>query len=105
MSSVTLVTLTEFGRRIQENGSGGTDHGYGQVVFLMGGGVRGGQVHGVWPGLAEEDLVDGDLAATTDYREILAEILEERCGAGAADVGSIFPGLGGSRPNVVQSLP
>ena len=105
MAGVTLVSLTEFGRRIQENGSGGTDHGHGQVVLMMGGGVKGGQVHGQWPGLAEEDLVDGDLAATTDYRSILAEVLERRCGASAADVAGVFPDLGSDRPDVVQQLP
>jgi uncharacterized protein (DUF1501 family) len=104
MSGVTLVTLTEFGRRGEENGSGGTDHGYGQVVFLLGDGVNGGQVHGDWPGLADDDLVDGDLAKTTDYRSILAEILEDRCGAAASDVNSIFPGAPGARPGVVAPL-
>ena len=54
MGDVTLITLTEFGRRIEENGSGGTDHGFGQAVFLLGGGVKGGQVHGTWPGLAPQ---------------------------------------------------
>jgi uncharacterized protein (DUF1501 family) len=105
MAGVTLVSLTEFGRRIQENGSGGTDHGFGQVVMLLGGGVKGGQVHGTWPGLAEADLVDGDLAATTDYRAILAEVLEKRCGASANDVEEIFPELGAGRPDVVHALP
>jgi uncharacterized protein (DUF1501 family) len=104
LASVTLVTLTEFGRRVEENGSGGTDHGYGQVVFLLGGGIKGGQVHGTWPGLAPEDLVDGDLAATTDYRTVLAELLEKRCGASASDVSTIFPGLGAARPDVATAL-
>ena len=49
--------------------------------MLLGGGVKGGEVHGPWPGLADDDLVDGDLAATTDYRNLLAEVLEKRCGA------------------------
>jgi uncharacterized protein (DUF1501 family) len=100
LADVTLVTLTEFGRRVEENGSGGTDHGHGQAVLLLGGGVRGGQVHGQWPGLAPGALVDGDLAATTEYRTILAEILEKRCGAGS--VASIFPGIGSQRPGVVN---
>jgi len=91
MGDVTLITLTEFGRRIEENGSGGTDHGFGQSVFLMGGGVRGGQVHGTWPGLAPQDLVDGDLDATTDYRNLLAEVLEKRCGAGSSEVAGHLP--------------
>ncbi|MFN8232121.1 MAG: DUF1501 domain-containing protein [Actinomycetota bacterium] len=101
LADVTLVTLTEFGRRVEENGSGGTDHGHGQAVLLLGGGVRGGQVHGRWPGLAPGALVDGDLAATTEYRTILAEVLEKRCGAGA--IGSIFPGIGAERPGVVNA--
>jgi uncharacterized protein (DUF1501 family) len=100
LGDVTLVTLTEFGRRVEENGSGGTDHGHGQAVLVLGGGVRGGQVHGRWPGLAPGDLVDGDLAATTEYRTILAEILERRCGVGGAS--GIFPGLGSERPGIVN---
>ncbi len=100
IDDVTLVSLTEFGRRVEQNGSGGTDHGFGQAVLLMGGGVKGGQVHGNWPGLAPNQLVDGDLDATTDYRNVLAEILEKRCEAGS--VSGIFPGIDGSRPNVVN---
>jgi uncharacterized protein (DUF1501 family) len=105
MDDVTLVTLTEFGRRVEENGSGGTDHGFGQAVFLMGNGVKGGQVHGTWPGLAPNELVDGDLDATTDYRNLLAEVLEKRCGATSGNVADIFPGIGGDRPNVVDQKP
>lgn len=71
---VTLITVTEFGRRLQENGSLGTDHGLASVSFVMGGQVRGGEVHGRWPGLERERLVDGiDLAVTTDYRQLLNE--------------------------------
>jgi uncharacterized protein (DUF1501 family) len=98
MADVTLITLTEFGRRIEENGSGGTDHGFGQTVLALGGGARGGQVHGAWPGLAPGDLVDGDLNKTTDYRAFLAEVLEKRCRAGS--VSSVFPGIGSDRPGV-----
>jgi uncharacterized protein (DUF1501 family) len=101
MQGVTLVTLTEFGRRVEENGSGGTDHGYGQLVLLLGGGVVGGTVHGRWPGLAEANLVDGDLAATTDYRSVLAEVLEKRWGA--TSVQQIFPGVGSDRLGVVRA--
>jgi uncharacterized protein (DUF1501 family) len=105
MNDVTLVTLTEFGRRVEENGSGGTDHGFGQAVFLMGDGVKGGQVHGTWPGLAPNQLIDGDLDATTDYRNLLAEVLEKRCGASSGNIGDIFPGISGDRPNVVDPRP
>ncbi|MGL5829584.1 MAG: DUF1501 domain-containing protein, partial [Angustibacter sp.] len=66
MSRVTLITLSEFGRRVQENGSGGVDHGYGNAAFILGGGINGGKVYGRWPGLKEADLIRGDLAVTTD---------------------------------------
>jgi uncharacterized protein (DUF1501 family) len=95
MNRVTLITLSEFGRRLKENGSGGTDHGHGQAVLMMGGGVRGGQVHGQWPGLAESSLLDGDLAGTTDYRNVLAELLEKRCNAGS--LSTVFPGISSDR--------
>jgi uncharacterized protein (DUF1501 family) len=91
MNNVSLVTLTEFGRRAHENGSGGVDHGYGQAVLTLGGGIRGGQVYGRWPGLAPANLDNGDLAKATDYRAILTEILQKRCGVG--DIGGIFPGF------------
>jgi uncharacterized protein (DUF1501 family) len=91
LANVSLVTLTEFGRRAQENGDGGVDHGYGQAVLALGGGVRGGQVYGRWPGLAPANLDNGDVAMATDYRQILTEILQKRCAIGS--VSSIFPGL------------
>jgi uncharacterized protein (DUF1501 family) len=91
LGRVTLITLSEFGRPLIENGSAGTDHGYGNVVLLLGGGVNGGRVHGAWPGLAPDALVQNDLAVTTDYRVLVAEILASRCGIG--DVASVFPGL------------
>jgi uncharacterized protein (DUF1501 family) len=101
MGSVTLVTQSEFGRRVGQNGSGGVDHGHGNAVLLLGGSVVGGRVHGVWPGLESAALVDGDLAGTTDYRGILAEILQKRCGAG--DVSTVFPGLASTHPGVVRA--
>ncbi len=75
---VTLLTLTEFGRRLKENGSGGLDHGWANATLVMGAGVRGGRYHGTWPGLANAALDDGDLAVTTDYRSILSEIMLKR---------------------------
>jgi uncharacterized protein (DUF1501 family) len=79
MGRITVVTMSEFGRRVRSNGSGGTDHGHGNFMFLLGGGVRGGRVHGDWPGLAADRLAGpGDLAITTDYRTILGEVLERR---------------------------
>jgi uncharacterized protein (DUF1501 family) len=75
---VTLVTLSEFGRRVEENGANGLDHGHGNCVLVLGGGVRGGQYYGTWPGLGEDKLVSGDLAVTTDYRSVLSEIVRAR---------------------------
>ncbi len=90
-NKVNVVTLSEFGRRAKENGSGGVDHGLGQAVLAFGGGINGGSVKGPWPTLAAGSLSDGDLAVTTDYRSILAEILSKRCGLGSAS--SVFPGF------------
>lgn len=87
---VTLVTVTEFGRRVAENGSRGLDHGWGNAMFVMGAGVRGGRYYGSWPGLGRSSLVEGDLAVTTDYRSVLAEVLRARFDASTARV---FPGL------------
>lgn len=101
LDRVTLVTLSEFGRRAEQNGDGGTDHGYGNAVLLLGGGVNGGKVYGTWPGLAPDALVDGDLAATTDYRAIIAEILGARCGV--SDVASVFPGAATAGLGLVRS--
>ena len=100
MNDVTLMTMTEFGRSLTENGSGGVDHGHGQAVMLMGGGVNGGQVFGNWPGLQDDALVDGDLAGTTDYRQLLAEILEKRCGG--SEISTVFPGAPSDRLGVVK---
>lgn len=90
MGRICVVTMSEFGRRVQENGSRGTDHGHGNCMFLIGGGIRGGQVYGPWPGLADEQLDRGDLAITTDYRDVLAEIVQKRLGNDALD--EVFPG-------------
>lgn len=93
MKDVTVVTMSEFGRRVAENGGGGTDHGHGNVMFLLGGGLRGGRVYGQWPGLAPEALYGpGDLAVTTDFRDVLAEILARRVGNDRLE--DIFPGRG-----------
>jgi uncharacterized protein (DUF1501 family) len=98
---VTVVTLTEFGRSLVENGSGGVDHGHGQAVLLLGGGVDGGKVHGTWPTLEKDALAGGDLAGTTDYRQILAEILEKRCQG--SQMSAVFPDLTPDRLGVVRA--
>ena len=79
MNHITLVTMSEFGRRVQENSGHGTDHGHGNVMFVMGGGIKGGKVYGEWPGLAPQNLYGpGDLAITTDFRDVLGEIVQQR---------------------------
>ncbi len=92
MARTCLVTMSEFGRRAAENGSGGVDHGYGNAVLLMGGGIVGGKVHGRWPGLTSAALDHGDLAGTADYRSLVAELLVKRTGLSAAALPGIFPG-------------
>lgn len=101
-NSTTLVTMSEFGRRVEENQSGGVDHGHGNSMMLLGGNVNGKQVHGEWPTLAPDKLDNGDLAGKQDYRVVLAEILEKRCNQ--PNISSVFPGLaGGGRLGVVKA--
>lgn len=92
MRNITVVTMSEFGRRVEENGSSGTDHGHGNFMLVMGGGVRGGQVYANWPTLAPSALNDGDLQITTDYRDVLAEVVANRLGNPALD--QVFPNFG-----------
>ena len=90
-ANVTLVTMSEFGRTARENGTGGTDHGHANAMFILGADVKGGRVHGRWPGLAHEQLNEGrDLALTTDYRQVLGELVTRTLGANNLEL--IFPG-------------
>jgi uncharacterized protein (DUF1501 family) len=93
---VTLVTISEFGRRVQENANQGLDHGWGNVMFVAGAGVRGGQYYGRWPGLA--NTLDADLTVTTDYRSVLAEIVAART---TSSVAQVFPGFQRERVGVM----
>lgn len=91
MADVVILTMSEFGRTARQNGSGGTDHGHAGCLFVIGGPVKGGRVHGKWPGLEPEQLNEGrDLALTTDFRSVFAEIVSKHLGAGRVD--AIFPG-------------
>jgi uncharacterized protein (DUF1501 family) len=91
MEDIVLVTMSEFGRTAEENGNGGTDHGHGNVMMVLGGRVNGGKIYGPWPGLEREQLNEGrDLAVTTDFRAVLSELvsaqIEQR------NLSRVFPG-------------
>ncbi len=89
--NITLVTMSEFGRTAHENGTGGTDHGHANAMFVLGGNVKGGKVYGRWPGLDNEQLNEGrDLVLTTDYRNVLGEVVSQTLGASNMEV--VFPG-------------
>jgi uncharacterized protein (DUF1501 family) len=90
MADIVLVTMSEFGRTARESGNAGTDHGHGNVMFVLGGGVRGGKVFGRWPGLEVEQLFEKrDLEVTTDFRAVLAELAKAQLGQPTEQV---FPG-------------
>ncbi|WP_088281475.1 DUF1501 domain-containing protein [Kineosporia sp. A_224] len=87
---VTVVVLSEFGRTVRENGTVGTDHGHGQVVWVLGGAVNGGRIYGTWPGLTDAAMfTNGSLAATTDYRDVLGDVLAAR--GGVSSFAKVFP--------------
>jgi uncharacterized protein (DUF1501 family) len=89
--NVTLVTMSEFGRTARQNGTGGTDHGHANVMFVLGGRVKGGKVYGTWPGLANEQLNEGrDLTVTTDFRRVLGEAAYRTLGVRNLEL--VFPG-------------
>jgi len=91
MADVVLVTMSEFGRAVQENGNRGTDHGHGNAMMILGGSVAGGKVYGKWPGLEREQRYQGrDLAITTDFRDVFAEVVTRHLAA--RDISKIFPG-------------
>lgn len=98
MNNIVILTMTEFGRTVRQNGSGGTDHGHASCLFVAGGPVKGGKVYGKWPGLAVEQLNEGrDLALTTDFRDVFAEVAVRHMGATGAS--GIFPGFTSSPAN------
>ncbi|HWP44535.1 MAG TPA: DUF1501 domain-containing protein [Blastocatellia bacterium] len=98
MRNVVILTMTEFGRTIRQNGSGGTDHGHASCLFVLGGPVKGGRVFGKWPGLSPEQLYEGrDLAVTTDFRDVFAEVAVKHLGA--TNTSTIFPGYRASSSN------
>jgi uncharacterized protein (DUF1501 family) len=88
----TIIVMSEFGRTVRQNGNGGTDHGHANVMWVMGGPVVGGRVHGEWPGLEERDLYEGrDLAVTTDFRSVLAQVSERHLRLPDSQLAAVFP--------------
>jgi len=101
MADVCVVTMTEFGRTVKENGTRGTDHGHGSVMLVLGGGVKGRRVLARWKGLREQDLFEGrDLAVTIDHREVLGEVLTNHMGV--TDLSLVFPGFASSGGQLVR---
>jgi uncharacterized protein (DUF1501 family) len=99
MNRVSVVVLSEFGRNVTGNQSGGTDHGYGNVMLALGGGVNGGQFYGEFPGLDKGSLFQNqDLDTSVDYRQVLAEALVNRLGLPTGQLEQVFPTLGGYSP-------
>jgi uncharacterized protein (DUF1501 family) len=96
MADVTIMTMSEFGRTVRQNGNGGTDHGHASALFVIGGAVKGRKIHGRWPGLEPEQLYEGrDLALTTDFRAVFSEVAARSLGATRLE--AVFPGFDVSR--------
>ncbi len=103
MADVVLVTMSEFGRTVHENGNRGTDHGTATCFFVLGGAVRGGKVYGQWPGLEREQLFEGrDLALTTDFRTVLSELIARHLGNTQLD--AVFPGFAADQKSFLGLL-
>jgi uncharacterized protein (DUF1501 family) len=95
--NTVIVTMSEFGRTARENGNRGTDHGHANVMFVLGGPVKGGRMYGRWPGLQQEQLYEGrDLAVTTDFRQVLGEAVANHLGN--RDLTKVFPGFDKTSP-------
>ncbi|MGI9106558.1 MAG: DUF1501 domain-containing protein [Pyrinomonadaceae bacterium] len=98
MDDVMILTMSEFGRTVRENGNRGTDHGHANAMFVIGAGTRGGKVYGQWPGLDADKLHEGrDLALTTDFRDVFGEVAQKHLGH--ADLKRVFPGYAASATN------
>lgn len=104
LNKTTIVTMSEFGRRVEENASGGTDHGHGGAVLVIGGGVQGG-VHGHWEGLSQAVLDDGygDVPGWNDYRDVLTEVVSKRLELSTGNLGDVFPGWSPTTVGVMKA--
>jgi uncharacterized protein (DUF1501 family) len=100
-ADTAIVVLSEFGRTIAQNGNGGTDHGYGNVMWLLGGNVAGGKVHGDWSGMDDGQLHEGrDLPVTTDYRTVLAQVCERHLSLPDGKLSDVFPAMPKRAPSL-----
>jgi uncharacterized protein (DUF1501 family) len=100
-ADTVILVISEFGRTVHENGNGGTDHGHGNVMWIMGGPIRGRQVYGQWNGLAPSDLYqERDVPVTTDFREPIGAVLQSHMGMTAQQLNAIFPGIPSASGNV-----
>ena len=101
-----IVVLSEFGRTFRENGNGGTDHGHGNVIWVLGEAVKGGRVYGDWPGLAPTQLYQRrDLAVTTDFRTAIAAMLERHMRLTDRQLDAVLPGAPPASADLAQMLP
>jgi uncharacterized protein (DUF1501 family) len=92
LQNTVILVMSEFGRTVRQNGTQGTDHGHGNVMWLLGGPVKGGKVHGEWPGLEPSALHEGrDLAITTDFRQVLLQVLERHMGVDERGLQAVLP--------------
>jgi uncharacterized protein (DUF1501 family) len=97
----TILVVSEFGRTVRQNGTGGTDHGHGNVMWALGGNIAGGKVHGRWPGIDASSLYEGrDLAVTTDFRQVFAGVCAYNLGLPDKQLASVFPGFDGTPLNI-----
>jgi uncharacterized protein (DUF1501 family) len=104
MADTVVLTMSEFGRAVAENGNRGTDHGHGNAMMLIGGGVKGGEVYGDWPGLKTAQRFEGrDLAVTTDFRDVFGEVVVRHLGADATAAAKVFPDYG-VKPNAFRGV-
>ena len=100
----TILVISEFGRTVRQNGTGGTDHGHGNVMWALGGGVAGGKVYGRWPGIDASSLNEGrDLAVTTDFRQVLAGVCAHNLGLSDNKLGAVFPGFAATPLNLSRA--
>ncbi len=104
-SDTVILVISEFGRTVRENGNAGTDHGHGNVMWVMGGGVQGSKVYGEWPGLAEESLYQGrDLAVTTDFRSVLGAVMLHHLRLDVHQVERVLPGMPIANPGLAKLI-